>query len=100
MNYIGEAFKGITNHTIAPLRIATIFGLVISIIAVVGVVYYGINKIIDPTSSPAGFTTQMFILLITLALNSIFLGIIGEYIGKIYNQLKKFDKTIIIKKID
>ena len=100
LNYIGEAFKGITNHTIAPLRIATIFGLVISIIAVVGVVYYGINKIIDPTSSPAGFTTQMFILLITLALNSIFLGIIGEYIGKIYNQLKKFDKTIIIKKID
>ena len=43
---------------------------------------------------------EMFILLITLALNSIFLGIIGEYIGKIYNQLKKFDKTIIIKKID
>ena len=50
--------------------------------------------------SPQGFTSQMFIMLILLASTSIFLGILGEYIGKIYNQLKKFDKTIIIKKVE
>ncbi len=98
--YFAEAFKNITNHTIAPLRIATIFGLIVTIFSIIGVIYYFIQKVIDPSSSPAGFTTQIFILLIILALNSIFLGILGEYIGKIYNQLKKSDKTIIIKKVE
>jgi polyisoprenyl-phosphate glycosyltransferase len=98
--YISESFKNITNHTIAPLRIATLFGLIVGIVSVASLAYYFIQKVIDPTSSPAGFTTQILIMLIILALNSIFLGILGEYIGKIYNQLKKFDKTIIIKRIE
>jgi polyisoprenyl-phosphate glycosyltransferase len=98
--YISESFKNITNHTIAPLRIATLFGLIVGIVSVASLVYYFIQKVIDPTSSPAGFTTQILIMLIILAVNSIFLGILGEYIGKIYNQLKKFDKTIIIKRIE
>ena len=98
--YMSESFKSITNHTIAPLRIATLFGLTVAIISVAGLIYYFAQKIIDPNSSPAGFTTQIFIMLIILAVNSIFLGILGEYIGKIYNQIKKFDKTIIIKRIE
>ncbi len=99
-SYVLESFKHITNHTVAPLRIATLFGLLVAIFSIIGLAYYFIQKIIDPSSSPAGFTTQIFIMLILLALNSIFLGILGEYIGKIYNQIKKFDKTIIIKKIE
>ncbi|WP_440938064.1 glycosyltransferase family 2 protein [Candidatus Pelagibacter sp.] len=98
--YVSESFKHITNHTIAPLRIATLFGLIISFFSFIGFVYYFIQKIFDPTSSPQGFTTLVFLMLLILALNSIFIGIIGEYVGKIYNQLKKFDKTVIIKKID
>ena len=98
--YVSESFRLITNHTVAPLRIATLFGLLVAFFSIIGLLYYFIQKIIDPTSSPAGFTTQIFFMLILLALNSIFLGILGEYIGKIYNQLKKFDKTIIIKKIE
>ena len=98
--YISDSFKNITNHTIAPLRIATLFGLIVGIISIVGLGYYFFQKVVDPTGSPAGFTTQIFIMLIILALNSIFLGILGEYVGKIYNQLKKFDKTIIIKRIE
>ena len=100
LKYVSESFKNISNHTIAPLRFASIFGLTVSVISIVGLIYFSIQKVIDPSSSPAGFTTQIFILLVILALNSIFLGILGEYIGKIYNQLKRFDKTIIIKKID
>ncbi len=98
--YILESFKNITNHTIAPLRIATIFGITVGLISIAGLVYYFIKKLIDPAGSPQGFTTQMFVMLILLASTSIFLGILGEYIGKIYNQLKKFDKTIVIKKIE
>ena len=97
--YVSESFKHITNHTIAPLRIATLFGLII-FFSFIGFVYYFIQKIFDPTSSPQGFTTLVFLMLLILALNSIFIGIIGEYVGKIYNQLKKFDKTVIIKKIE
>lgn len=98
--YILESFKNITNHTIAPLRIATLFGITVGLISVAGLIYYFIKKLIDPAGSPQGFTTQMFVMLILLASTSIFLGILGEYIGKIYNQLKKFDKTIVIKKIE
>lgn len=98
--YILESFKNITNHTIAPLRIATLFGITVGLISVAGLVYYFIKKLIDPAGSPQGFTTQMFVMLILLASTNIFLGILGEYIGKIYNQLKKFDKTIVIKKIE
>tara|TARA_A100000164_G_C21937405_1_gene788761 strand:- start:1396 stop:2331 length:936 start_codon:yes stop_codon:yes gene_type:complete len=98
--YILESFKNITNHTIAPLRIATLFGITVGLISIFGLIYYFIKKLIDPMGSPQGFTSQMFIMLILLASTSIFLGILGEYIGKIYNQLKKFDKTIIIKKVE
>lgn len=98
--YILESFKNITNHTIAPLRIATLFGITVGLISVAGLIYYFIKKLIDPAGSPQGFTTQMFVMLILLASTNIFLGILGEYIGKIYNQLKKFDKTIVIKKIE
>ena len=98
--YISDSFKNITNHTIAPLRVATLFGLIVGIISVASLGYYFFQKLVDPNSSPEGFTTQILITLIILALNSIFLGILGEYVGKIYNQLKKFDKTIIIKQVE
>ena len=98
--YILESLKNITNHTIAPLRFATFFGITVGVMSIFASIYFFIKKLLDPTASPQGFTTQIFILLVLLASTSIFMGILGEYIGKIYNQLKKFDKTVVIKKIE
>jgi len=48
----------------------------------------------------AGFATLAMLLLISLALNAIFLGIIGEYLARIYRQVKPGPLTIVERFID
>ena len=48
----------------------------------------------------AGFATTTILILLSLSLNALFLGIIGEYLGRIYKQLKSSPDTIIEKKLN
>jgi polyisoprenyl-phosphate glycosyltransferase len=94
------AMDGILNHSVIPLRIATYTGGLISLSAFICMIAYFIMKIFWGNSWPAGFTTIILLLLLSLGLNSLFLGIIGEYIGRIYHQVKKRPITIIEKQIN
>lgn len=91
----GLAFDGIFNHTILPLRIATYFGLSISLLTIIGIITCIMSKLIFDNAWPHGFASTTIILLFTLGLNSLFLGILGEYIGRIYKQVKPESLTII-----
>lgn len=89
------AIDGITNHSIVPLRLATYTGLAISIITLLGMLGYIAARFVFGKEWPSGFATTTALLLISLSLNSLFLGIIGEYLGRIYLQVKKRPETII-----
>lgn len=85
----GLAFDGILNHSIVPLRMASIFGLLISLTTIVLIIIYSLGKVYFDLNWPSGFTTLVVISLFGISLNALFLGIIGEYLGRIYKQIKK-----------
>lgn len=95
----GLALDGILNHSIVPLRIATLVGIVVSAITFAATAFYVLGRIFMGKSWPPGFTTLVIIVLGSLSLNALFLGIIGEYLGRIYQQVKKRPLTIIESEI-
>ncbi|AZS17506.1 glycosyltransferase family 2 protein [Paenibacillus lutimineralis] len=88
------AFDGILNHSTAPLRLASYTGLTISIITFLALIVYFSGKLLFGANWPAGFATTTTLILLSLSLNALFLGIIGEYLGRIYLQVKKKPMTI------
>ncbi len=97
---IGLAFDGILNHSVVPLRMATYLGLVISCLTFLAIVGYGVGRIFFGRNWPPGFATIIVLILGSLSLNALFLGIIGEYLGRIYKQVKRRPLTIIEREVN
>ena len=96
----GLALDGILNHSTVPLRVATFIGLGVSALTLGGVVVFVFGKFAYGTDWPAGFATLITVSLGGMALNALFLGIIGEYLGRIYKQVKRGPLTVIEASID
>jgi dolichol-phosphate mannosyltransferase len=94
-SYFRLATDGILNHSIVPLRIASYVGITVSILTLGCIVVYACGKFLYNKTWPAGFATTTVLILFSISLNGIFLGIIGEYIGRIYINVKKKPLTII-----
>lgn len=82
------AIEGIVSFTVAPLRISTIFGFFISFISFLYMLYFLIKTIVwgDPIQ---GFPTLIIVILFLGGIQLISLGIIGEYLGRIFTETKK-----------
>lgn len=95
------AFEGIFNYSVVPLRIATYLGIVIAVLTVAMIgVYLFLWLFSEQKPWPAGFTTTTVLILFGISLNAVFLGIIGEYIGRIYNQVRKRPLVVIEKSLN
>ena len=81
------AIDGITSFTTAPLRIATITGLLISAISFLYIIYLLVRPIFG-VSTGAGYSSTLAVILFMGGVQMLFLGIIGEYIGRIFNETK------------
>lgn len=92
---IALAADGILNHSIVPLRLATYIGIVVTLITLIGMIVIAVGRLVYGQNWPAGFATMTILILIGISLNALFLGIIGEYLGRIYQQVKRRPMTII-----
>jgi len=97
---IGLGLDGILNHSVVPLRIATYLGLAISLVTLLAIFGYAIGRIFFGQNWPPGFATIIILILGSLSLNALFLGIIGEYLGRIYKQVKRRPLTLIEREIN
>jgi len=97
---VNLALDGIVSHSIVPLRLASFVGIVLSVLASLAIVVYFVDWLVSGRSWPAGFATISFLILLSLALNAIFLGIIGEYVARIYRQVKPQPLTIVERFVD
>ncbi len=81
------AIEGLTSFTTAPLRFATITGFVIAFGAFAFLVYYLTKTLLfgDPVQ---GFTTLVCIMLFLGGVQLISIGLLGEYVGRIFNETK------------
>lgn len=100
MDLVNLALDGIVNHSIALLRIATYCGFIIFLVVFGFLFIYLAGKIFFGQTWPKGFATLIITILFSIGLNAIFLGIIGEYIGRIYHQVKRRPITIIEKMVN
>jgi len=94
------ALDGILNHSTVPLRIATFFGLATSILTVVLMLVYAFVRVILRAPWPAGFTTLAALILLSISINAMLLGVIGEYLGRMYRQVRHAPVSIIESAID
>lgn len=81
------AIEGITSFTTAPLRIATFCGFAIAFVSFIFGLYFLSKTLIfgDPVQ---GFTTIIVVVLFLGGIQLIAIGILGEYIGRIFNESK------------
>jgi glycosyltransferase involved in cell wall biosynthesis len=81
------AIEGITGFTTAPLRFATFVGLIIAIWAL-GYMGWIIAKVLIWGDPVQGYPTIMTVMLFLGAMQLIAIGILGEYIARIFNEAK------------
>lgn len=89
-NYVslfGLAISGLTSFTTAPLRIATVAGIITGICSIIYLLWTLVKVMIwgDPV---AGFPTLISVILFLGSVQLISIGIVGEYLGRIYNESK------------
>jgi len=96
---VGLALDGILNHSVVPLRIATYLGLAVSVLTLLAIIGYSAGRLFFGANWPPGFASIIILILGSLSLNALFLGIIGEYLGRIYKQVKRRPLTIVEREI-
>ena len=92
------ALSGITSLCVKPLRYITTIGLVMAFISCLFIVWALVARIMGNTV--AGWTSLVGIMALIGGIQLFCLGIIGEYIGKIYSEVKQRPKYIIEKTTD
>jgi glycosyltransferase involved in cell wall biosynthesis len=81
------AIDGITSFTTTPLRISSVLGFLISIVAFIFIVVVVIKTTIYG-EAVAGYPSLMAVVLFLGGVQLLSLGIIGEYVGRIFNETK------------
>lgn len=90
------AFDGITSLSIKPIRLITGLGLIVALVSFIGVVWSVVEHLLGNTVS--GWSSMTSIICFVSGVQLISLGVIGEYIGKIYLETKRRPRYIISEK--
>lgn len=91
------ALNGIFSFSYFPLQIASYTGFLVSLISFLGIIVYLYKKLVVG-GEPQGFPTLVILVLFLGGIQLISLGVIGEYIGRIYDEVKR-RPTYIIKQV-
>jgi polyisoprenyl-phosphate glycosyltransferase len=87
LSLVDLAIEGITSFTIFPLRLSTISGFIISMFAFLYLIIIVIKTFLFG-SDVSGYPSLMVVILFLGGIQLISLGIIGEYLGRIFNETK------------
>lgn len=88
-----------TNFSIIPLRFSTILGFITALIGVVIGAYAVIEKINNP-DIPVGYTSLFVVICLFFGIVLLALGMLGEYLGRIFISLNKKPQYLIRKSFD
>ena len=91
--------NGFTAFSVKPLRFASISGVCCTILGILYGLYIIINKLLNPIIS-AGYSSIMAVLLFIGGMIMLMLGMIGEYIGRIYISINNSPQYVIREKIN
>ena len=92
---LGLWMNGLTSFSVKPLRIATFSGFCISLLGLVLAIIIIIQKLILKDAVSAGWPSIMTVVLILDGAIMIMLGLVGEYVGRIYVTMNKSPQYVI-----
>ena len=93
---LGLAFDGITSLSIKPIRMIASIGAIMSFLSFIGIIWAVVDRFMGNTVP--GWASTVVIIFLTCGLQMLSLGVIGEYIGKIYMEAKRRPRYIISEK--
>lgn len=94
---LGLWFNGFTAFSVTPLRIATVIGCICAVVGFAYGLYVFIRRLVDP-NMVMGFSSIMCTILFVGGMLMIMLGLVGEYIGRIYISLNNSPQYVIREK--
>ena len=92
------AIDGITSLSVKPIRLITALGFIVSALSIIGIIWSVVSAFMNITV--AGWASTVSIICFLGGAQLLSLGVIGEFIGKIYLELKGRPRYIIDKKTD
>ena len=87
------ALDGITSLSIKPLRMISALGILMSVFSFIGVIWAVLSRLLG--NAVTGWASTVAIICLVCGIQLVCLGVIGEYIGKIYLEVKKRPRYII-----
>ena len=91
--------NGLTAFSVKPLRVASVIGMVFALIGFIYGIVVIVKRIIDP-GVPMGYSSLMAIQLFTTGIIMLLLGVVGEYLGRIYISINRSPQFVIREKVN
>jgi polyisoprenyl-phosphate glycosyltransferase len=92
--------QGIVNHSRIPLRLATIVGFISSIVSLMAALVYFVMKMVFWYRLPIGVAPVIIGLFCVASVQLFFLGVLGEYVGSIYTQVRNRPLVVEAERIN
>jgi len=93
------ALDGITGYSTVPLRVWTYIGVAVSFLAFAYGIYLILRTLLWGADTP-GFASLMVVILFTAGVQLIGIGVLGEYIGRVFMEVKRRPAYIVREVID
>lgn len=94
------ALDGITSFSYLPLQLATYFGFIVALISLIFLLAVIVVRLANPSNPPFyGQASTLVSVLFIGSIQLIFLGIIGEYLGRIYDEVKRRPLYIVAEEL-
>lgn len=94
------AMLGITNHSKIPLRVMTMGGFVMALVSMIIAVVVFFAKLLFWNSFQLGIAPIMIGMFFFFSIQLLFMGLIGEYIGAIYTQVRKLPLVVELERVN
>lgn len=92
------AINGITSLSVKPIRMITSFGFIVALISIVGIIWSIVEALLN--NAVAGWASTVSIICFLGGMQLLSIGVIGEYIGKMYLETKQRPRFIISERTD
>jgi glycosyltransferase involved in cell wall biosynthesis len=100
LKLIKLGIDGVTSQSIWPLHYITMIGFILALLTCLLSFIYLVTWLLGVGGDARGFTTLVLLQLFAITMNAIFLGIMGEYIGRIFNNVRGHAIAVVEKKIE
>lgn len=93
------AVDGVCGESTKPLELITLLGTTFSVLSFFGALFYFTWSVLA-ASKPQGFTTLVILILLSTSIQTAFIGLLGEYIGRIFRNTRHIPAPIIDQRIE